>query len=246
MQLDFLKGSKVQTAAGVSGTVEDVDEKGHIIVRTDAGEKKVFNFVFKDKYVTDFLTFEEEDVRKQLAAVIEEHKEKAAAKEQDSEVSPVCAEGEAIRFGRKSDVFPCFSNFHTCKVAYDGITYKNSEAAWQAQKTLDVSDRARFAGYSGSGAKSQGRRVHLRPDWEAVKDHLMEEICYAKFTQNPELKETLLSTGDKTLIENTTGWHDNYWGSCSCPKCINKPGLNHLGMALMKVRARIRREESQS
>ena len=49
MQLDFLKGSKVQTAAGVSGAVEDVDEKGHIIVRTDAGEKKIFNFVFKDK-----------------------------------------------------------------------------------------------------------------------------------------------------------------------------------------------------
>ena len=85
-----------------------------------------------------------------------------------------------------------------------------------------------------------GRKVQLRHDWEEVKYRLMVDICYAKFTQNPELKEILLSTGDETLVENTTGWHDNIWGNCECPRCINKEGKNLLGKALMEVRELIR------
>jgi hypothetical protein len=36
------------------------------------------------------------------------------------------------------------------------------------------------------------------------------------------------------LIEGNW-WHDNFYGSCTCNKCVNK-GENNLGKILMKIR----------
>lgn len=148
----------------------------------------------------------------------------------------------AIKFSKTNIKYGCFSNFYPCVVKFDGLTFQNSEAAWQAQKTLDMEQRERFCGYTASGSKKMGRKVSLRPDWESVKYQLMVDVCLAKFTQNTELKEILLSTGDEELIENTTGWHDNIWGNCECPKCIGKTGQNLLGKALMEVRETLRNQ----
>lgn len=41
--------------------------------------------------------------------------------------------------------FDFLSNFYECPVAVDGITYKNSEAAYQAMKTLNEEERLSFA-----------------------------------------------------------------------------------------------------
>lgn len=147
----------------------------------------------------------------------------------------------SIKFSKTRGKFGCLSNFFPCKVEFDGLCYKNSEAAWQSLKTLDMEQRARFCNYSASESKRVGRRVSLRPDWEDIKYKLMIDVCLAKFTQNTELKEILLSTGDEELIENTTGWHDNIWGNCECPKCIGKTGQNLLGKALMEVREILRK-----
>lgn len=144
-----------------------------------------------------------------------------------------------IRFSKTSKNYGCFSNFAKYTVDYNGIKYQNSEAAWQAQKTLDNEQRMQFQLLSASEAKRLGRRVNLRPDWEEVKYKLMVEVCYAKFTQNPEIGKVLVDTGDAEIIENTTGWHDNIWGDCQCEKCINKIGRNLLGKALMEVRQRL-------
>lgn len=142
-----------------------------------------------------------------------------------------------IKFGKvRGEEYGCFSNFYPCKIEYDGISYKNSEAAWQAQKTLDLSKRVEFSSLSGTQAKKNGRSVLLREDWENVKYELMVDILKAKFSQNKNIKQILLSTGDATLIENTTGWHDNTWGDCRCPKCKNIKGKNLLGKALMETR----------
>lgn len=142
-----------------------------------------------------------------------------------------------IKFGKvRGEEYGCFSNFYPCKIEYDGISYKNSEAAWQAQKTLDLSKRVEFSSLSGTQAKKNGRSVLLREDWENVKYELMVDILKAKFSQNKNIKQILLSTGDATLIENTTGWHDNTWGDCRCPKCKNIKGKYLLGKALMETR----------
>lgn len=121
------------------------------------------------------------------------------------------------------------SNFWSCPVNYDGITYQNTEAAFQAQKCIDPADRARFAGLNPSEAKRLGRRVKLRSDWETVKNQIMCQVVQAKFTQNPDLMAKLKATGDAILIEGNT-WGDRYWGVC------RGAGQNKLGRILMALR----------
>ena len=64
---------------------------------------------------------------------------------------------------------------------------------------------------------------------EEVKDKVMYEIVLAKFTQNPDLKEKLLATGDEHLEEGNT-WGDTIWGT------VDGVGENRLGKILMRVR----------
>ena len=143
-----------------------------------------------------------------------------------------------IKFNRSN--YPEFSNFHICKVEVRGLLYSSSEAAFQSLKTRMVNERIKFCDYAPGVAKKMGRKVTLRPDWEEVKYDIMLECLCAKFTQNPELRDLLLSTGDEEILEDTTAWHDNTWGSCSCPKCVNIEGQNLLGKALVEVRDMLR------
>lgn len=130
------------------------------------------------------------------------------------------------------------SNFYMAQVEYQGITYCCSENAFQAAKTLNNTVREQFANMDPSKAKREGRRIKLRQDWESVKDIVMYEITKAKFTQNKDLKEKLLATGDAKLIEGNT-WGDDYWGVCNPEK-----GQNKLGRILMCVRGELRSEGS--
>lgn len=137
------------------------------------------------------------------------------------------------------------SNFYNCVVEYDEQVFNSSEAAFQAAKILylDRKDtleaRRKFIGVSPSEAKKMGRHCDLRKDWDKVKDQVMLEIVRNKFSNNLELRQKLLETGDITLVEGTK-WHDNYWGNCTCLKCKNIEGKNKLGLVLMKVRDELR------
>lgn len=133
------------------------------------------------------------------------------------------------------------SNFYLCDIKFEGLTYKNTESAFQACKVKNIEERKRFQNLSPSLAKLNGRRVSLREDWEFVKDDYMYRIVKAKFVQNPNLKKLLLNTKQEYLIEGNT-WHDNYWGDCCCSKCKNKKGENQLGKILMEVREELMNE----
>lgn len=112
-------------------------------------------------------------------------------------------------------------------VTYNGITYRNTEAAFQAQKCLARAHE--FADISASEAKRLGRKVTLRSDWNNVRIGIMHDIVLAKFCQNTDLCEQLIATGDCELIEGNY-WGDRFWGVCS------GTGENHLGQILMQVR----------
>lgn len=75
--------------------------------------------------------------------------------------------------------------------------------------------------------------VTFRPDWDAVKTEVMEEILMHKFSQNAHCRRILLSTGDRPLVENSP--RDWFWG-CGA----DQTGRNMLGKLLMKVRAQLR------
>ena len=137
---------------------------------------------------------------------------------------------KAIRQFRGDFFF--LSNFYNCPVAYKQLTYTNNEAAFQAQKCVSDTERIQFTKLSPSEAKRLGRRVSLRKDWEDVKVSIMEEVVRAKFTQNAELADKLLATGDAHLEEGNT-WGDRVWGT------VNDIGANQLGIILMKIRDEI-------
>ena len=122
------------------------------------------------------------------------------------------------------------SNFYTSTVEYQGLTFKNAEAAFQAQKCRTRDEKEKFCGLDASSAKRLGRHVILRSDREEVKVQIMFEIVYAKFTQNAYLKRKLMETGDERLVEGNW-WGDTTWGMCE------GKGKNLLGAILMNIRS---------
>jgi len=129
------------------------------------------------------------------------------------------------------------SNFYTLKnFTFEGIPYKNAEAAFQSMKCINPEDRIRFSDLIGSEARVLGRTVSLRPDWEHIKDDIMYRVVKTKFSDS-NLKQRLLDTGDEELVEDNW-WSETYWGVCA------GVGLNKLGKILMRVRQELREEEN--
>lgn len=114
-------------------------------------------------------------------------------------------------------------------IAYNGIIFYTAEAAYQAQKTTSPREQEKMSTLGPEAARRRGEKIPLRPDWEKVKGQIMYEIQFAKFSQNRHLKEKLLSTEDKILVD-TDYDHGLYWAK------IRGEGENNLGKILMKVR----------
>jgi len=133
------------------------------------------------------------------------------------------------------DEFAFLSNFYPASVSMDGMTFQNSEAAYQAQKCLNAMDKFQFCNLSPRDAKKLGRKVQLLPDWEDIKDDVMARILSLKFRQHLDLGNLLIATGDAELIEGNH-WRDTYWGVC------DGVGKNRLGELLMQVRTELRQE----
>jgi ribA/ribD-fused uncharacterized protein len=121
------------------------------------------------------------------------------------------------------------SNFWECSVVYDGMRYENAEAAFQAQKCVNKTDKYKFIALNGAQAKAMGKKIELREDWDVIKLGVMYRVLQAKFAQNPELYNQLKDTGTEEIVEGNW-WYDKYWGVC------NGVGENHLGKLLMWIR----------
>ena len=148
---------------------------------------------------------------------------------QDNKVSPLITEQSILGFFKE---YRFLSNFHCAPLTVEGITYQNAEAAYMAQKSEDPAVKALFTSLQGKDAKQLGRRIALRPDWDTYRHVAMYNVLCAKFTQNVDLAQKLLSTGQKYL-EETNSWGDTYWGVC------NGKGQNWLGRTLMRIRSEL-------
>jgi ribA/ribD-fused uncharacterized protein len=72
-------------------------------------------------------------------------------------------------------------------------------------------------------------RAKRRHDWQEAKVGIMTELMRAKIEQNPDVKERLLATGSKTIVENSP-W-DDFWGAGKDGR-----GQNRMGKILMHLR----------
>lgn len=138
----------------------------------------------------------------------------------------------AIYFYKINDEYGCFSNFAHYGFELDGKWWMTSEHYFQAQKFhgTKYEEEIRLLD-SPMKAAEMGRRreLPLREDWEEAKDAIMRKAILAKFLQNSDIREVLLSTGQEVIVEKTT--NDYYWG------CGTKgTGKNMLGTILMEVR----------
>ena len=145
------------------------------------------------------------------------------------------------------------SNFHKCPTLIDPITFHKfltTEHLFMFLKAeyfkdYAISDKILLAP-TPQAAKELGRQVSNFDNdaWNLVR---YEEMLFAnllKFTQNTEMKNKLIATGDKILVECNP--KDPVWGiglSENDPLILdetNWKGLNLLGKVLMEVRAKIR------
>ena len=77
--------------------------------------------------------------------------------------------------------------------------------------------------------------------WDGACDEIVEQGNYLKFSQNPKLRDILLSTGGKVIVEASPS--DSIWGlgfdAEHAEANEHKWGANKLGKALMRVRDRL-------
>jgi ribA/ribD-fused uncharacterized protein len=163
------------------------------------------------------------------------------------------------RAGKTVDVLPFFggrgegaalSQHWYRSFTMDGITYPTSEHYMMAAKARLFGDSDALARILATPdpveAKRIGRQVrNFNPDqWDRAAYDVVVEANLAKFGQNPDLREYLLSTGDRVLVEASP--RDVKWG---IGRGKNDPaklrpsqwrGENLLGFALMDVRERLR------
>lgn len=123
------------------------------------------------------------------------------------------------------------SNFHVCPVYFEGVCYPSTENAFMAAKTLDLEQRVAFETIEPKEAKALGRKIALRTDWETVKYDVMAAVNFDKYYRNLDIREKLVSTGDK-LLEETNHWGDKIWGTDP-----DGNGENNLGKILMNIRS---------
>lgn len=143
--------------------------------------------------------------------------------------------------------FSTIDNFALIRVVVDvgcGMDeFMTSEHAYAAAKSANYGDykAIRDAGDPGA-AKSLGRRVPLRQDWEQVKFQTMWDILQAKFQQSGASREVLESTGARHIVEGNT-WNDQIWGMTEA-KAKGRytghwSGQNALGRMLMEIRCEL-------
>ena len=115
----------------------------------------------------------------------------------------------------------------------DGIQYPTVEHYFQAHKALDLDVRALVASArTAAQAKSLGRSLRLRSDWDGVKLDVMRCALAHKFAERTFLAQLLCQTGDAYLREGNY-WGDRYWGFSK------GQGQNWLGHLLMARRAEL-------
>ncbi len=145
-----------------------------------------------------------------------------------------------IYFYSTRDTYGCFSNFSPHGITLKGLWWPTTEHYFQAQKFADTShEEAIRRAKTPKQAADMGRdrKRPLRADWEQVKDEIMREAVRQKFRTHKDIRQVLLETDDKELIENAPS--DYYWGIGA-----DGSGKNMLGKILMEVRDELRHEHA--
>jgi ribA/ribD-fused uncharacterized protein len=140
----------------------------------------------------------------------------------------------------------CFSQWYPAPFTLNGDMYPTAEHYMMAEKARLFGDAATRTAIlqttHPNEAKKLGRTVRSFDEarWNAMRFEVVVQANAAKFRQHPALREFLLSTGTRVLVEASPV--DAIWGiglaqdSPEASQPASWRGLNLLGFALMEVR----------
>lgn len=143
----------------------------------------------------------------------------------------------------------CFSQWFEASFEVEGQFYLTAEHFMMAEKARlfgDLETRASIlAARTPAEAKKLGRGVQGFDEalWELARFDIVVRANEAKFSQNRVLRDYLLTTGDRVLVEASPV--DRIWGiglAANDERALDPRewcGLNLLGFALMEVRAAV-------
>lgn len=156
---------------------------------------------------------------------------------------------EIICFHNPEEENGYLSNWYLSNFIIEGMLFSSMEQYMMYKKAMCFDDQLVASKIletkDVAEIKALGRQVSNYNDsiWNGMRQILIYEGLLAKFTQNEDLKEKLISTGDAILAECAV--KDRIWGiglSMTSPKRLDIyqwNGQNLLGYALMLVRNRI-------
>ena len=140
----------------------------------------------------------------------------------------------------------CFSQWYKAPFSLEGVTYQTCEQYMMAKKALLFRDFPCYTDIMNEPDpkkdKALGKAIknYDHSIWHSCNEEIIYNANLAKFTQHPELKEVLLGTGNKTLVEASP--YDKIYGigmEASDPDATNPgkwKGKNILGVVLGRVR----------
>ncbi len=143
--------------------------------------------------------------------------------------------GDRILFYGPQGKYGYLSNWYLSPICLKGKIWASAEHYYHAQKFADTENEEicrRLATPRETLEFSRRPDVTVDPDWDSKKVSVLTEALIAKFTQNPELGELLIATGDREIAEASP--IDSFWG-------LGKDGTgrNELGKILMDIRKKI-------
>ena len=154
-----------------------------------------------------------------------------------------------ICFHNPDEDYGFLSNWYLSDFSADGITFSSMEQYMMYKKAVCFGDNkiaARILETKDvSEIKALGRMVAGYNDnlWSGIRQIVIYQGLIEKFTQNDDLKDKLLNTGDSILAECAV--KDTIWGiglSMKSPDRFDSAkwkGQNLLGYTLMMVREKI-------
>ena len=146
------------------------------------------------------------------------------------------------------------SNFFPCEINWVDNEFHSSEQCYQYEKSVknnrpDVA--ASIAGMKKAGdVKRESKKIYTENAWEEKNIDVMRGVIEEKVKQVKEVRDFLLDTEDKLIVEAVRS--DQFW-SCGLTKeaAANTdpskyPGKNVLGKLYMELREKLRAKKRKS
>jgi len=158
---------------------------------------------------------------------------------------PDLATAGEIRFYRANEKpYGAFSNLYRRPILFEGHSFPTAEHAYQFGKARKENVKTWLMNAPTPSLVAMAAHGlytwDISPKWNSIKYDRMRQVLRAKFTQHDDLRNFLLSTGERRLVEWTKVDNpvNRTWGE------VNGKGKNMLGVLLMELREELRAKET--